>query len=122
MIRDIKNLFEPEEEDYYKPIKVGNFYSNSSIEYESYSDRNKTLSIKEYLDETMPYLKDIINNLKTSDTWKIQWILAINFIFSTDTDEEHVMHSKSNIEIVIYDKTDAVEELFESFLQDTKLC
>ena len=32
------------------------------------------------------------------------------------------MHSKSNIEIVIYDKTDAVEELFESFLQDTKLC
>ena len=121
MIRDIKNLFEPEE-DYYKPIKVGNFYSNSSIEYESYSNRNKTLSIKEYLDETMPYLKDIINNLKTSDTWKIQWILAINFIFSTDTDEEHVMHSKSNIEIVIYDKTDAVEELFESFLQDTKLC
>ena len=33
------------------------------------------------------------------------------------------MHSKSNIiEIVIYDKTDAVEELFESFFLDTKLC
>ena len=72
MIRDNKNLFEPEKEDYYKPIRVGNFYSNSSIEYESNSDRNKTFSIKEYLDETKPYLKDIINNLKTSDTWRIQ--------------------------------------------------
>ena len=26
---------------------------------------------KEYLDEIKPYLKDIINNLKKSDTWKI---------------------------------------------------
>ena len=26
----------------------------------------------EYLDKSKPYLKDIINNLKISDTWKIQ--------------------------------------------------
>ena len=29
---------------------------------------NKTLSIKEYLDEIKPYWKYIINNLKKSDT------------------------------------------------------
>ena len=29
----------------------------------TYSDKNKTLSIKEYLDETKPYLQDLINNL-----------------------------------------------------------
>ena len=32
-MRDIKNLFEHEEEDYYKPVKVGNSWSNNYIEY-----------------------------------------------------------------------------------------
>ena len=30
------------------------------------------LSVEEYLDKTRTYLKDIINNLKKSDTSKIQ--------------------------------------------------
>ena len=38
------------------------------IELKSNGDRNKTLSIKEYLDYIEPYLKDIINNLKKYDT------------------------------------------------------
>ena len=39
MIRDIRNLFkhEEEQENYYKPVRVGNFWSNN------YSDRNKIL-------------------------------------------------------------------------------
>ena len=65
ILRDIKYLFEPEEEEekYYKSVRVSNFWSNNYIEYESNGDRNKTLSIKEYLDKVRPYLKDIINNL-----------------------------------------------------------
>ena len=55
---DIKILFE-HEEDYYKPERVVKFYSNNYIEYEGNSDRNKTLPIKEYLDEIKPCLKDI---------------------------------------------------------------
>ena len=51
------------------------------MEYEINVDRNKTLSIKEYLDEIKPYLKNIINNLNKSDTQKIQLTIAINFIF-----------------------------------------
>ena len=35
-----------------------------------------------------PYLEDIINNLKSSDTWKTQFIIVINFISSKDTNEE----------------------------------
>ena len=35
-------------------------------------NRNKTLTVEEYLNKIRPYLKDIINNLKKSDTWKIQ--------------------------------------------------
>ena len=38
------------------------------------------LSGKECLDETKPYLKDIINNLRQSDTWKLLLAIAINFI------------------------------------------
>ena len=29
------------------------------------------LSVEEYFDKIRPYLKDIINDLKKSDTWKI---------------------------------------------------
>ena len=41
-IRDIRTLFEQEDDDYYKPIRVGNFW-NISFEYESSGDRNKNL-------------------------------------------------------------------------------
>ena len=54
-------------------------------------------------------MKDIMNNLKKFDTCKSQLTIAINFISSKDTDEERVMHSKSdNIEIIIHDKADKV--------------
>ena len=36
----MKKLFE--QEDYYKPVRVGNFYSNNYIKYKSNDDRNKT--------------------------------------------------------------------------------
>ena len=111
--RNIRNLFEHEEEDYYKPVKNGNQWCNNFIEYESNGDRNKTLSVKEYLNIIRPYLKHIINNLKKSDTRKIQLTIAINFISSKDNDGERVMHSKNdNIEIMINDKADEVTEKF----------
>ena len=107
ILRDIKNLLEYEEENYYKPVRVNNFWSNNYTEYESSGDRNKILSVEEYLSKIRPYLKDIINNLKKSDTWKIQLTIANNFIFSIDNNEERVMHSKiNNIEIMINDEAD----------------
>ena len=42
------------------------------------------------------YLKDIINNIKKSDTCKIQLTIANNFTSSIDNDEERVMHSKGD--------------------------
>ena len=49
---------------------------------------------------------------------KIKLSIAINFISSKVTNEESVMHSKSdNTEIMIYDKADeAIQELFELLL------
>ena len=64
-------------------------------------------------------MKDIINDLKISDTWKIQLTITINFVSSKDdNDKERLMHSESdNIEITINDEADEViEELFKSLL------
>ena len=59
MIRDIRNLFE-EQEDYYIPVRVGNFLSNNYIEFKNNGDRNKAPSVEEYLNKITPYLKGII--------------------------------------------------------------
>ena len=71
-IRDVRNLFDLSiDEDYYKPIKTNDSFNNNYIEYESKGDKDKTLSIKEYLDKIRPYLSDIINNHKTQGEWKV---------------------------------------------------
>ena len=49
IVRDIRNLFEYEEKDYYQPLGLYNFWTNNYIEYESNSDRNKTLTVEKYV-------------------------------------------------------------------------
>ena len=46
ILRDIGTLLESDNEDYYKPIRIGNAFSSNYIEYESNGDKDKTLSIK----------------------------------------------------------------------------
>ena len=118
IIRDIRALFEQGEKDYYKPIRIGNFWNSNYVKYESSGDRNKNLSVKEYLDKIKPYLKDIVINLQKFDTLKTELTIEIHFISSKDVDEERVMHSNSNnIEFMSYDNANkVVNELFESFL------
>ena len=52
-IKSIKEeiVFENEkkEENYYKPVRVSNFWSNNYIGFETNDDRNKTTSAEEYL-------------------------------------------------------------------------
>ena len=76
IIRDNKVLFEHNEGNYFKETRVSKFWSNNYIERKSNGDKNTTLSVEEYLNKISPYLKDIINNLKKSDTWKIQLTIA----------------------------------------------
>ena len=53
VLRNIKNLSETEkeEENYYKPVILNNFQSNNYIEYKSNGDKNKILSVEEYLNK-----------------------------------------------------------------------
>ena len=77
MVTDIKTRFELEVEDYYKPKTVSNLWNNNYIEYESNGDKNRILSLDEYLNQIKSYLSIIIINLKNSDEWKIQLTITI---------------------------------------------
>ena len=113
------------------------FLNNDYIQYERRGDKDKILTVNEYLDLIRPYLSDMMNNHKTQGTWrihagnkriehktqnewKIQLTMAISFISSKpNSDETHIMHAKSdNIEIIMGSETDEViEELFKSLHQ-----
>ena len=93
-IRDIENLFgnvDVDDDNYYKPILVKSSFKNNYKYYESRGDKDKKLSVKQYLYKIIPYLSDTINYRKAirneSKEWKIQINLRANFISSKDTRE-----------------------------------
>ena len=100
--------------------------------------KDKTLSIKEYLNIITPYLSNKINDQKTQSKWEVyssktvidyktqgEWTIqltkTINFISSKDFREDRIIHSKvksDSIKIMIGNETDEIiRELFESLLQ-----
>ena len=84
-------------EDYYEPKRVSNFWNNNYIKYERNGDKNRNLSLDEYLPKIKPYLTNIIINSQNSDALKIHLTIVINFISAKDVEEEHIMHSDVNI-------------------------
>ena len=79
-----ERIIEEQEEDYYEPKRVSNVWNNNWIEYESNGDKNRKLSLGEYLHKIKPYLRNKVINLQSSDAWKIQSTIAINLISSKD--------------------------------------
>ena len=77
--------------DYYKPKIVSNLWVNNYIEHGSNVDKNRNLSLDEYLNKTGSYSRNITTELQNSDSWKIELAVAINFISSKDAKEKHVM-------------------------------
>ena len=57
-------------------ILVKSSFGEGYKEYGSRGDKEKTLSIEQYLNKIKPYLKELINNHKaiknSSNEWKIQ--------------------------------------------------
>ena len=116
------------DEDYYKPIKVNGAFNDNYIKYESRGDKNKTLSLKEYLQTIIPYLHDLTNGHKTTmklhdkaiGEWKIQLAIQTNFISSKDSGETRIVQAWSdNIEIIMGSKTnDIINRLIDPLLQE----
>ena len=126
-IRDIENLFgnvDGDDDNCYKPILVKSSFKNNYKYYESRGDKDKKLSVKQYINKIMPYLRDIINDHKAirneSKEWKIQITMHVNFIFSKDTGEIRIIFAPSdNEEIRLGNETDdIIKELFNSFLNN----
>ena len=84
-------------------------FSSNYVEYKSNGDRSKILSIRDYLDETRPYLTDIINDHKTQGERKVHLTMTIIFFSYKDFEETHIMNIKSdNIEIKMGNETDKI--------------
>ena len=81
-----------DEDDRYKPIRTGNAFTTNYIEYESSSNKDKSLSVKEYFNNIRSYLCDMINDYKTQGEWKIELTTEINFMSSKDSNETGTMH------------------------------
>ena len=119
-IRDIENLFdEVSEEDYYKPILVKSSFKGNYKYYESRGDKEKRLSVKQYLNKITPYLYDLINDHRIARrVWKIQISMRVNFISSKDTGETCTIYVWIDNHKIMWgsDTDNIIEELFGSFL------
>ena len=112
--RDIENLFgNVNENDYYKPILVKSSFKENYKYYESRGDKDKKISVKQYLYKIMPYLSDLINENKAiennSNEWKIQINMHVNFVSSNDNGENGTIFVWSdNEEIRLGNETDDI--------------
>ena len=98
-IRDVENLVDNidngdddnDDDDDCKPILVENSFKENYKYYESRGNKDKKLSVEQYLDMIKPYLSNLINENRAIETssneWKIQINMHVNFVSSKDTGE-----------------------------------
>ena len=131
LIRDLRTLYEPEEENYYKPQKLKGAFDDEYIEYESNGDRDQKFSIEEFLNMTRPYLSSVIDDHK--DERKIQLAMEISFVStvkdsntdfnkksnkdSNESDPIHI-HSENSLVFIGYETVNIIKELFKSLLEE----
>ena len=89
-IRDSEE--EASEEDYYKPILVKSSFKSNYKYYESRGDKEKRLSVRQYLNKVKSYLYDLINDHRIARiVRKIQMSMRVDFTFSEDTGESRTI-------------------------------
>ena len=113
------DYFSNEKDDYYKPKEDKKVLDGGYILYESMRDTDGRLSIDKYFNIIKPYLKDLIDDHKPKDEWKIQLSMQIIFVSFTDANKTHEMYSKcDNIIIKKSAETeDIANELFNTFFK-----
>ena len=89
--------------------------------YESRGDKQKRLSMKQYLNMITQYLYDLINDHRiVRRVWKIQINMHVNFVTSKDTGETGTIYVWSdNVNIMrVSDTYDVIKEISKSFLHN----
>ena len=108
------------EEDY-KPIFLKSSHKGNYKYYESNGDKEKILSVKQYLNKITPYLYDLINDHSiVRRVWKIQINMHVSFISSRDTGETLIYYVWSdNVSIMQGEDTNTIiREILKSFLHN----
>ena len=88
------------------------------------ADKDKKLSVRQYLYMIIPYLSDLINERKNnrdgSNEWKIQLKMGVNFISSNDTREIRTFYVNSDNEETRSgsETVEIINKLFEAFLNN----
>ena len=125
-IRNIESLFS-DIDDYYKPILVKTAFKEDKEDesgyrigyklYESRWDEDKISSAEQYLVKIKPYLRDLINDHKTTESgeWKIQLNMHLSFSSSKGTGETRNINILSDNEKIMGGyETDDIINLFIS--------
>ena len=100
-------------------VYVPNVFTYNYTHYESRGDKEKRLSVRQYLNKITSHLYDLINNHRIARrVWKIQISMHANFISSKDTGETRTVYVWSNNEIIMRGRNtdDIIRELFRYFL------
>ena len=122
-IRNTENVFDNiDDNDYYKQILINSSFDENYKFYETEDNKDKKLSIEQYLDMIKPYLSGLINESKAIEDnfneWEIQINMLVNFVSSNDTREIRTIFELSdNEQIWLSNETDdIVKRLINSFL------
>ena len=86
-------------------------------------DKEKKLSVRQYLNKITQHLYDLINDHRIAKrVWKIQISVRVNFISSKDTGETRSFYVWSDNEKIMWgsDTDHIITELFESFKKNYK--
>ena len=115
-IKDIENLFiNIDDANYYKPTLVKSSLKNNFAYYEIRGDRDKKLSVKQYLTMIIPQLTKLLDEKKNNNNEQnIQLSMGVNFMCVTDKEKTRTFYVKSDNEDIRLgnDTSNIINELF----------
>ena len=108
--------------DYYKPILARSSFEHNYEEYEIRGDKNKNLTLKQYLNINTTQLAELINEKKnsTQSEQKVQLIISVMFKHAMDPTKKRTFYVKSkSIQMSSGDNTDdIIIKLLESLIEN----
>ena len=125
-MKDLEYIF-GDPDDYYKPILAKDSFNGNHQMYSRRGDKDRYMSISNYLDTVKPYLFALIDEKKNTSSQKEQLVIAVNLIHLTKSDRIIFYVKSKNITTAPPDKTDEIiyqlyDSLFKYFEDKLMIC
>ena len=105
-------------DDYFKPILAKDSFESNYQMYSCRGDKDRIMSISQYLNTVKPYLFALIGEKKNISSQKIQLVKAVNLIHLTKRDRITFYVKSKNITTCPSDKTEQIlYQLYDSLLK-----